>query len=470
LIGVVLVAFSVGGYLGGWLADRSPSMKVLGILLFAAAVMTVLIPPIWGLASGFVEDMGLVAGPVTLSLVLFVVPGILLGAVSPFTVRLLAHHSRDTKIGAAAGFVGMSGSLGSFLGTFVSGFFLIPHFGVRQIFLVTCLMLVLLAVMVFVSFRARPARSTNLMLGGFLVLGGVLYGLVPSPMNEGDVFDELTFYHWIRVFDEPVAPGRTVRSLQLDSTTEGAQIVETGELTVLYQRYWHLMKAFGGDLDRAAFLGAGAFGMPQQVGRHWRDSEVDVVEIDPEVIRAGRECFRLDEYTNLHPYAMDARRFLSTSEHEYDVIFGDAYNGVRYIPAHLTTKEFFETARDRLSERGVFMMNIISGLTGERAPLFQSLYATISEVFTNVEVYSTSPYNYLEPHNIVIVAGDRDLSAFTGEGGGDIDFQRLVKTRVDPSVYAGEKGPVLTDDRNPIEYIVAQQLQRGATRAAKAGY
>ena len=44
LIGVVLVAFSVGGYLGGWLVDRSPKPRVLGMLLFFAAVMTLLIP------------------------------------------------------------------------------------------------------------------------------------------------------------------------------------------------------------------------------------------------------------------------------------------------------------------------------------------------------------------------------------------------------------------------------------------
>ncbi|MEM7145675.1 MAG: fused MFS/spermidine synthase [Verrucomicrobiota bacterium] len=466
LIGVVLVAFSVGGYLGGWLADRSPNTKVLGLLLLAAAVMTVLIPPIWGLVAGLVRNMGLISGPVTLSLFLFVVPGVLLGAVSPFTVRLLAHHTGDTKIGSAAGLVGMLGSLGSFFGTFLSGFVLIPNFGVREIFLVTGGVLLFLAVVVFLAFGARPSRPTNLMASGVLIMGGVLYFLVPAPGIKGEVFDELTFYHWIRVFDAPAGPGRTVRSLMLDSTMEGAQVVETGELTVPYQKYWHLMKGLGEGVERSAFLGAGAFGMPQQVAKRWPESEVDVVEIDPEVIRAGRECFRLDEYENVHAYAMDARRFLGTTDEEYDVIFGDAYNGVRYIPAHLTTKEFFEEVKERLSEDGVFMMNLISGLTGERAPLFEALYATIGSVFENVEVFSTSPYNYLEPHNIIIVAGDRELTPFTsGGGGGDLEFERLAGTRVDASVYGGRGGPILTDDRNPVEFIVARQLEKGATSA-----
>ena len=39
------------------------------------------------------------------------------------------------------------------------------------------------------------------------------------------------------------------------------------------------------------------------------------------------------------------------------------------------------------------------------------------------------------------------------------DFGHLAGMRVDPSVYAGEKGVVLTDDRNPVEFIVARQLR-----------
>ncbi|MEM8955660.1 MAG: fused MFS/spermidine synthase [Verrucomicrobiota bacterium] len=463
LIGVVLVAFSVGGYMGGWLADRSPSTKVLGLLLVASSVLTILIPPIWGLTASLVSGMGLIGGPVTLSFFLFVIPGVLLGAVSPFTVRLLAHHTGDRKIGAAAGLVGMLGSLGSFTGTFLSGFVLIPNFGVRQIFLVTGGLLLVLGMMVFLAFRAQPDRSTYLISSGILLLSGILFFLVPAPWAKGKVFDELTFYHWIRVFDSPTGPDRTVRTLMLDSTTEGAQVVETGELTVPYQRYWELMKGKQGVIERSAFLGAGAFGMPQQVARNWPEAEVDVVEIDPEVIRAGRECFRLGDYENVQAYAMDARRFLALSDHQYDVIFGDAYNGVRYIPAHLTTAEFFEEVKERLNDGGVFMMNLISGLTGDRAPLFEALFTTIDSVFENVEVFSTSPYNYREPHNIILVAGDGDLGSFVEAGTGDLGFDELVATRVDPSVYATAQGQVLTDDRNPVEFIVARQLEREAS-------
>ena len=90
LIGVVLVAFSVGGYAGGWFADRRPDVRVLGFLLIAAAAFTMLIPPLHLAVEGQLSGMGLVAGPVMLSLALFTIPGCLLGAVSPFTVRLLS--------------------------------------------------------------------------------------------------------------------------------------------------------------------------------------------------------------------------------------------------------------------------------------------------------------------------------------------------------------------------------------------
>ncbi|MFV1995335.1 MAG: fused MFS/spermidine synthase [Verrucomicrobiales bacterium] len=461
LIGVILLAFSAGGYLGGWLVDRHPKPQVLGGLLVAAALMTLLIPPFNILMARAVGGMGLIAGPTLLSVALFVIPGCLLGAVTPFTIRLLSMVSGDTRIGASAGMIGMLGTLGSFLGTFASGFVLIPHFGVRQIFLFTALLLLLLGALIFLRFGVRLARGTVAMLAGLAVLGAALYAMVPERVYQGEIWSKLTFYHQIRVFEDKLGPGRTARYLQLDTTTEGAQIIETGELTVDYQHYWRLATVLGEGMERAVFLGAGAFGMPQQVARHWPQAEVEVVEIDPEVIRAGHECFRLDEYPTIESHALDARRFLARSEKKYDFIFADAYNGVRYIPAHLTTREFFEIARERLDEDGIFLMNLISGLTGSRSELFDSLYATVAEVFPNVEVFSTSPRNYVSPHNILLLAGKRDLSDFAAPSAAvaDAGTRALLASRVDPAVYAGKKGRVLTDDRNPVEYIVARQLR-----------
>ena len=61
----------------------------------------------------------------------------------------------------------------------------------------------------------------------------------------------------------------------------------------------------------------------------------------------------------------DGRRILRSAGEKYDFIVGDAYRGLRNIPPHLVTKEFFTEARARLAPGGVFMLNLI-GYRGRR--------------------------------------------------------------------------------------------------------
>jgi hypothetical protein len=123
LIGVILVAFSAGGYAGGRLADRRAGPEVLGWLLAAAALLTFLIPGLAVLLGPMLSDRGLVQGPVLFALLLLALPGALLGAVSPASVRLYSLTWKDSHVGGAAGTVSMLGSLGSFVGAIGGGFF-----------------------------------------------------------------------------------------------------------------------------------------------------------------------------------------------------------------------------------------------------------------------------------------------------------------------------------------------------------
>ncbi|MEZ0387644.1 MAG: fused MFS/spermidine synthase, partial [Verrucomicrobium sp.] len=113
LIGVVLVALSAGGYLGGYLSDKLGRMDLLGWLLAGAAVLTMLIPALAEVLSPSLAKGGLIAGPVFISLFLFALPGVLLGAVSPASVRFYSMANEDQHVGRAAGVISMLGSLGS---------------------------------------------------------------------------------------------------------------------------------------------------------------------------------------------------------------------------------------------------------------------------------------------------------------------------------------------------------------------
>jgi predicted membrane-bound spermidine synthase len=456
LIGVILVAFSVGGYLGGALADRMKRMDLLGRLLAGAAVLTMLIPLINSLMAEALQGSGLITGPVMMSLFLFALPGVLLGAVSPAAVRFYSLAGHDEHVGRAAGTISMLGSLGSFFGTFLSGFVLLSAFGVKSIFLGAGAVLLLLALVAFWMAR-KPLRSQVAPVAVAALAAAA--ALSAEAMVDGEVISlTQSFYHRIEVLERDTPAGWD-RWLKLDSTLEGG-MTDSGDLILAYQQFWRLAQ-LNDDLKirRALFIGAGAFGMPEQVARLGAEVNVDVAEIDPAVIEVGRKFFKLDEFRNVSAHAGDARRFLQRSGEKYDLVFGDAYNGVRQIPSHLVTREFFTQVKSHLSPDGVFLMNVISAVEGDRAVLLGHILATLRAVFPNVDVFAEGSRE--QTQNVILLGSmkswkpwleDRFYAPNSWQG-------RLAGARVPAAFHPPARG-VLTDDWNPVDAVIARQLEK----------
>ena len=460
LIGVILIASSAGGFLGGWLADRHPALGLMGWLLAGASIIIFFIPPLHDLlAPGIAAGGHIIAGPVLVSLILFAVPGILLGAVSPAATRFYSLTSQDTHIGASAGVISMLGSLGSFVGTFLSGFFLLSTFGVRSIFIGVGLLLLLLSLIAFTLARNTFKQRLPILLAG--LLAAFLSSLDRAAAAPGVLHEEESFYHRIRVTESGQSPHKR-RVLELDSTQEGGMNPDNGDLILAYQHYWRL--ALLNDkqpIRRALFLGAGAFGMPNELSRSLPEAHVDVAEIDPAVIQAGHRFFQLDTHPRVHTHAGDARRFLFLSdqpEKRWDLIFGDAYNGLRAIPGHLTTREFFQLVHDRLSENGAFVMNVITAVQGPRAELLGGILASLRPAFPFIQVFGVGG-RLDEPQNVIVLATKTDWSPLVTErfyAPGSWQ-QRLVATHIPPNLLPTRAAP-FTDDLNPVDAIIARSL------------
>ena len=457
LIGVILIAFSAGGYLGGHLADRKMALDLLGWLLAGSAVLTFFIPAFHTVFAVSLSAHGLIAGPVMISLLLFAIPGILLGAVSPAAVRFYSLTLKDTHVGAAAGTISMLGSLGSFVGTFLSGFFLLSTFGVRSIFFGTAALLLVLAVAAFFLAKNTFKQQLPVILSGIFAFG-MSWMTAPRP-KPGVIFEHESFYHHIEVSEQ--ADGDvTRRVLQLDSTMEGGMDAKTGDLILPYQQYWKLaLLREPATVGSALFIGAGAFGMPENVSREFPEAAVDVVEIDPQVIEVGRKFFKLDEFPRVKAHAGDARRFLlQNSGKKWDLIFGDAYNGIRQIPPHLATQEFYQQIADRLEPKGVFIMNLIAAVTGPKAELTSGMLATVRKAFPYVEVFSVG-YRRDETQNVILMASRENLKPlivdrYVTPGSWQ---ERLIRTHV-PAGIVPRSEYVFTDDHNPVDAIIARGL------------
>jgi spermidine synthase len=119
------------------------------------------------------------------------------------------------------------------------------------------------------------------------------------------------------------------------------------------------------------------------------------VEIDQEVIRIAKELFFFDPTTMMNIIEMDGRRFLRSCNDYYDIIFLDAYDDLS-IPFHLTTKEFLEIVKQRLTPDGLVASNIWGPRSDE---FYLSEAKTYQQVFPNVYLIDA-----IEANNYIFIA------------------------------------------------------------------
>src|ERR1044072_3403118 len=148
-IGVVLVPLSVGYWFGGRYADRHPHMRGLCLLVLTASILIAAIPfaarPFLGFSVDAFEtvSVGGFAGSLFGVLVLVAVPVTLLGAASPWAVRLALREAEHS--GEVVGRLYAISTAGSLFGTMISALLLIPLLGTQRTFLVFALALALVA-------------------------------------------------------------------------------------------------------------------------------------------------------------------------------------------------------------------------------------------------------------------------------------------------------------------------------------
>lgn len=457
LIGLILAYLALGYWLGGRLADRGPQPHLLYTIVAAAAALVGLTPliarPVLRVAAGaFVAyDAATLAGSFAATLALFSLPVILLGMVSPFAIRLLVAGAEDA--GRVAGRVFALSTLGSILGVFLPVLLLIPNLGTRRTFLTMAL--ALLAPAVIALARCRRARALFFALIWIVLL---LLTLRPSGAIHPEatvLFETESRYNYIQVVqngDEIV--------LKLN---EGAGVHSVyrpgGGLTDGIWDYFLLAPFFApapvrpADVGSLLMIGLAAGATPKLYTAAYGPIPIDGVELDPAIIAAGRRYFAMTE-PNLTAVAQDGRYFLSHRAGTYDVIAIDAYRPP-YIPFHLTTAEFFQLVRDHLAPNGVVAVN------AARAPgddaLIDALAATLSAIFPAVFILDEpAPPGMLG--NSLIVATNRPatLADFLANSA-DLSEPLLAKVarRARPHArIAPAHGPILTDDKAPIEQII----------------
>lgn len=156
VISTVLGALMVGYFVGGVLADRYPSHRMLGTLILPAAaymagISYVAKPLILAIMEALGDGM---PGLLVASAFLVLPPLTVLGFVSPFAVRLVL--TSVDEVGRVAGRVYAISTMGSIVGTLLTAFALMPVLGIRSL---TQIFAASIVVCVVSLFAVAPARG-----------------------------------------------------------------------------------------------------------------------------------------------------------------------------------------------------------------------------------------------------------------------------------------------------------------------
>lgn len=410
LIGIILGAMSLGYYLGGRLSDKDPNIRTFSNLLLASGLFVFFIiimkKPILE-ASVYFE---LKYAAIFAAIVLFAVPGILLGAISPYSVRLALKNIETS--GNTVGNLYAISTFGSIIGTFSAGFYLIPSFGSTNILYGLAIGLFIIS-LIANSKKDKAFRSLIV----FLALIGVSAAVDASETTRYLV-DADSEYNHIRVYD--VESGeKTLRIMSVENAYDSGMYLDSDELAFAYSKFFRLAETFNANIKRAAVFGGAAYTVPKDILKRSDSASVDVVEIDPKTTEIAEKYFDLDvNNKRLKIYHEDARQFLNektrNGSEKYDAVYNDAFSSTCTVPFQLTTVEAIREIYGILDENGVYVMNLISSIRGEKSEFFRSELKTMRSVFKNVYIFpaaTNKESDAEENQNLVIIATKKTMTS-----------------------------------------------------------
>lgn len=492
VIGLMLLYLTVGYYVGGWLADRTPrAARLYQIIIwgafFSGLVPLIARPVLVGAANAVIGyEAGVAFGSFLAVLVLFAVPITLLGCVSPFAIRIAVQEVNAT--GKIAGRLYAISTLGSLLGTFLPTLLTIPQLGTSGTFFLFAAILLIVAFVGLLTL-GKEGQKVAIRLAPLPVLLAILFILLrsgtlrPAPADSQLLYETDSAYNYIQVLETTTPLGRVVDG-QFEIIWEvGTRQLRLNEGQGIHSIWHPEQRYYGGTWDM--FLAAPFFtDRPQPrslcviglaagtITTQFADVYgqailMDGIEIDPAIVEVGRRYFGMTQ-PNLRVMIEDGRfglKRLGIQGVKYDLIAADAYR-VPYVPWHMTTVEFFEEVRALLTKDGAVAINVgrtVNYATGvQDRRLVEAITNTMQQVFPSVytldvpESFNTILIATVKPTTLENLS--RNRSALPQDAH-PLLIQALdtAAKSVRPTVASDV---LFTDDRAPVETIINDMVVR----------
>ena len=459
VIGVVMISLSLGYFLGGRIADKWPNKDSLFYALLsgglAAYVVTITHDLVLLTTLDIFENE--IFGSFVVSVLILFPLNFVLGMVAPITIRLEVRDKKHT--GRTSGNIYALSTLGSITGTFLSGFWLIPNFGLNKILLAVSIILIGCALIVS-SDKFLKRLSLFLIFIAFLVYSFLSPQKVFKNIYENYFYFKLiadfnSKYNRMWIYDRHSKSKDPQRYLSNSQSAIFLNKDPSNFMVFNYNKYFELSEYFFPSPKNVLLIGGGAYTYAYKMQVDHPDRSIDVVEIDPALWDIAIEYFKFRPNNQITNYPQDGRAYLNKNIKQYDVIFFDAFMNGSAMPFQLATKEAYTKAYHSLNSNGLVLINIISRINGPGSELFKSQYLTLKSVFPEVKFFSTENAPEYIQRNIVLI-GFKSENIFERKDLYEQYEDRLVSEYKVTSLY--QNVDVLTDDYAPVEYYDLQRI------------
>jgi len=312
------------------------------------------------------------------------IPTTLMGATFP----VIAKFYTKEKIGKGVGTIYSANNIGAIIGSFLAGFILIPLLGIKLSIIFAALINILIAssiILVVSKILFKKIIPISIIL--FIILSYFVSYDINKIHTGGSSVEfpeeiiknlETLYYkeglHSTITVKELVPEGRT---LFINGKGQGSTRITDLRINFLLSYLPLLLKQ---DINKALVIGLGTGTTSGQLAQF---TNTTTVEIEPAVAEASKyfDFMNLNvlENPNHDLVISDGRNYLLQNKEKYDIIASELNDPWYSFSNPLFSKEFFELAREDLTEKGLFIHWLpIYEFSVED---FRSSYKTFNSVF-----------------------------------------------------------------------------------------
>ncbi len=356
--------------------------------------------------------------PLIQSAFLFLLPSIIMGA--GFTIALQAWANHVHKVGLSTGTAYGANTIGAVVGGIATGFIFIPLLGFQLTISILSLAGIWIAGIMWMLFAPGTKGAGRPGLLAVAILSTLIVVKMPSDLFDTVVQGNPRLPEQLELLavEEGVA---TTVSLHRNHQEDTLYLCTSGQRVAGDTYFWRsdqkMLGHFGILLNsRAKKILSVGFGSGESTAcmAHHKLERADCVEIAPEIVNLSLKFFRhinLGDKLNdeIGMIYMDAKNYIHLTDAKYDAIVNDSIHPKHFAEnSSLYAQEYFEDAKERLNENGLFI-SWIPTHNVEPASVLNSIIGTMMEVFPNVTLWYMTP----DPAQYFLVVGSEQSQLFS---------------------------------------------------------